>query len=72
VSPLDLPREYRAMLKELGLEILEARQRKHYRVKVRHPVHGEYTFTLPTSPSDKRSMLNNRSYIKRFLKGGIP
>lgn len=58
------------MMEELGLEILEAQCRKHYRVKVRHPTHGEYTFTIPTSPSDCRSMLNNRSYIRRFVKGG--
>lgn len=60
------------MLEEEGLEIIEAHRRRHYRVKVRHPVHGEYTFTLPTSPSDCRSMLNNRSYIRRFAKGGVP
>lgn len=72
MSPLDLPRDIRALLKEMGLEIIEAHRRKHYRVKVRHPIRGEYTFTIPSSPSDRRSMLNNRSYIRRFLKGGIP
>ncbi len=58
------------MIEKEGLEILEVRRNKHYRVKVRHPACGDRTITLPTSPSDCRSMLNNRSYLRRFVKGG--
>lgn len=60
-------RPYLAQLAAWGVEILDARQGRHLRLRVRTPAGRVRMITLPVSPSDHRGYLNWRDQVWRSL-----
>ena len=65
---MNLPKDLRSQLEELGLETLGARTTKHVclRLRNRHGVTG--TIVVAKTPSDHRAILNLRARLRRFAK----
>ena len=68
MSKVTLPRRYREVIEEAGLEILDWRQKKHYVVRVRNAQGVETSLALSVSESDQRSLENHRRDAKRAAR----
>jgi hypothetical protein len=65
---MTIPKDVQPLLVELGLELLDLRQRRHLvlYLRNRHGVSG--TVTISKTPSDSRSRLNEQARLKRLAK----
>lgn len=60
-------REWVADLRALGLDLLDARRSKHWRVHVRKGAGRPFWVTLPVSPGDHRSRANTLKQVRHAI-----
>ena len=60
-------RPYLGVLRAEGLELVDVRRSKHWRVQVEAPNGARFWLTLPVSPSCHRTLLNLRRDVRREL-----
>lgn len=61
-------REWVKDLRAMGLELLDAKRSKHWRVLVRKGSGREFWVTLPVSPGDHRSRANTLKQVRHAIE----
>ena len=68
---MTIPRNLKAQIDELNLEIVSIRSKKHFCIRLRNSSGATGTITTSATPSDYRACKNFASRLRRFAHHGV-